>query len=316
MTIHPLQSKEWAEFRRLSGIKVIEQDGLVLTIHSIPKTRYTIGYLPKGLLPTHNSIEILEKIGQEENCIFIQLEPNVEKNSETENKMKQLGLVTAAHPLFTKYTFILDLTKTEEELLSNMNQKTRYNIRLAERKGVKVNKDNSDKAFREYLKLLNETTKRQKFYAHTPRYHQLMWDTLKLKNDKDFDKNNLSAHLLTATYNNETLAAWILFVLGDTLYYPYGTSSTKYRDVMASNLIMWEAIKFGRSLGLKKFDMWGSLGENPDINDSWFGFHKFKQGYGPKLTEFVGSFDLVINPYLYPLYKIADKIRWFVLKFK
>jgi lipid II:glycine glycyltransferase (peptidoglycan interpeptide bridge formation enzyme) len=80
--------------------------------------------------------------------------------------------------------------------------------------------------------------------------------------------------------------------------------------------MMWEAIKFGKKLGLKKFDMWGALSDNPDKNDSWYGFHRFKQGYGPEHVEFVGSFDLVINPMFYEIYKIIDKIRWVFLRIK
>lgn len=313
MSTHPLQSKKWAEFRIKTGIKVVEQSDFIVTLHSIPLTKHTIGYLPKGKLPVKKTIDELKKIGKLNDSIFIQLEPNVENNQSIEQKLLGLGLKRAAHPLFTKYTFILDLTKSEEELLKNMSQKTRYNIRLAEKKGVKVTEDNSDKAFSEYLKLSIETTKRQKFYAHTEKYHKLMWETLK---SQKANNNELSAHLLKASFNGETIVTWILFVLGDTLYYPYGASSTRHKETMASNLIMWEAIKFGKNLGLKKFDMWGSLGENPDPNDPWFGFHKFKQGYGAKLVEFVGSYDLVINPFLYFIFKIADKIRWLILKFK
>jgi lipid II:glycine glycyltransferase (peptidoglycan interpeptide bridge formation enzyme) len=307
---HPLQTKDWAEFRRKTGVKVIETKDFILTLHPFPFTNYTIGYLPKGNFPTKAAIEDLKRIGRVENAIFIQLEPNVEGNKELEEKIINLGLVKSAHPLFTQYTFVLDITPSEEELLKSMSQKTRYNIRLAEKKGVKVIEDNSNKAFEDYLKLLEETTKRQGFYAHTPLYHKLMWETLKTRNSE------LSAHLLKADYNGSTLVSWILFVCGDTLYYPYGASSTKFREVMASNLIMWEAIRLGKKLGLKKFDMWGSLGENPDLNDPWYGFHKFKQGYGAKLVKFVGSYDLVINPLFYNGYKIADKLRYILLKLK
>jgi lipid II:glycine glycyltransferase (peptidoglycan interpeptide bridge formation enzyme) len=112
------------------------------------------------------------------------------------------------------------------------------------------------------------------------------------------------------------LVAWILFVFHDYLYYPYGASSTKFKNTMASNLIMWEAIKYGKKLGLKYFDMWGALGHDPDPKDPWFGFHRFKEGYGPIHTEFAGSFDLVINPFAYQFYKIADKVRWLYLRIK
>ena len=69
-------------------------------------------------------------------------------------------------------------------------------------------------------------------------------------------------------------------------------------------------------MGCKIFDMWGSLGPVPDTRDPWYGFHRFKEGYGAKLVEFVGSYDLVIKPTIYQLYKVADKLRWTLLKFK
>ena len=142
-----------------------------------------------------------------------------------------------------------------------------------------------------------------------------MWETLCPTQNK-LDTDRLTAHLFLAKYKEQTLAAWILFVYKDVLYYPYGASSSLRRETMASNLMMWEAIKFGKKLGLKKFDMWGALSNNPDKNDPWYGFHRFKQGYGPKHIEFAGSFDLVVNVLLYDIYKILDKIRWAILKLR
>ncbi|HSW96258.1 MAG TPA: peptidoglycan bridge formation glycyltransferase FemA/FemB family protein [Candidatus Saccharimonadales bacterium] len=328
---HPLQTYEWGEFRKKTGIKVIRRAfvedkkilaGFQQTIHKVPKLHYNIGYLPKGFLPTEELLGDLYTIGKENKCIFIQLEPNVTV-AEGKEHMDLLirnskFLIRNSHrPLFTKYTFQLDLTKSEEELLKNMHPKTRYNIKVAQKHNVQVAEDNSDESFNTYWHLTEETTKRQKFFAHTKKYHELMWETLKQKS-----ANQLQAHLLCAKYTPEaqkepvTLAAWILFSFHDTLYYPYGASSTEYKNVMASNLMMWEAIKFGKKMGLKTFDMWGSMGENPDTTDPWYGFHRLKQGYGPTLVEFVGSYDLVINPYLYQLYKTADKLRWMMLRKK
>jgi len=311
---HPLQSSEWGEFRKKTGVKVVTVNEIQMTIHRIPHTPWTIGYIPKGPLPNADMISDLKKIGREENCIFIQLEPNIEKSQLPNYPITQLpNYRPSFHPLFTKYTLILDLNKSEEDLLKTMHPKTRYNIRVALKHGVKIIQDNSDEAFEDYLKLTEETTKRQDFYAHTERYHRLMWETLRSAQGK-LDTDKLTAHLFLAKYKEQTLAAWILFVYKDTLYYPYGASSNLHREVMASNLLMWEAIKFGRSLELKKFDMWGALSDNPNKNDPWYGFHRFKEGYGPKHIEFVGSFDLVINPFLYKIYKIVDKIRWAILK--
>ena len=303
---HPLQSTQWALFREKSGVKIINTKDLQLTIHKIPHTHWDIGYLPKGPMPDLKMIEELRNIGKKENCILIQLEPNVLNDQDSKEKIKSLNLKPAVHPLFTKYTFILDLTKSEEELLKNMHSKTRYNIKVAQKHGVEIVEDSSDKAFEEYLKLTKETTQRQGFYAHSEKYHRLMWETLK----------NKIAHLFLAKYKGKVLVAWIVFVYNDTLYYPYGASSSENRETMASNLMMWEVIKWGKKIGLKKFDMWGALGPVPDKNDPWYGFHRFKEGYGPEHVEFVGSWDLVINPALYEFYKIADKIRWTLLRIK
>ena len=310
-SLHPLQSLEWGTFREKTGIKVIKQNGILLTIHPIPHLKWNIGYLPKGPMPTKQLVAELIKIGREEKCIFIQLEPNAEKTEELKIKINNLGLVPSAHPLFTKYTFTLDLTKSEEELLKNMNSKTRYNIKVAQKHGVVVEEDNSSKAFERYLSLTKETTNRKGFYSHTEKYHRLMWETLKVANG-----NKLTAHLLVAKYKSEILVTWILFILGDTLYYPYGASSSSHKEVMASNLMMWEVIKYGKKLGLKKLDMWGALGPDPDQKDPWFGFHRFKQGYGGRLVEFLGSYDLIINKKAYAIYKIADKFRYLLLKIK
>lgn len=311
---HPLQAYEWGEFREKTGIKIIRTNEYQLSIHKVPKTPWTIGYLPKGQIPNKKIVEELREIAKKEKCIFIQLEPNIETSEENIKKIFQLGLKPSFHPLFTKFTFQLDLTKNEECLLKNMHPKTRYNIKIAKKHNVKIIEDNSMTAFKQYLRLAKETTKRQKFYAHTEKYHQLMWNTLSVKKVSYFSKNKLTAHLFLAKYKDKILTAWVLFVFKDTLYYPYGASSSENREVMASNLMMWETIKFGKSLGLKKFDMWGSLGPNPNKNDPWYGFHRFKQGYGAKLIEFVGSYDLIINKKLYWLYKTADKIRWVMLK--
>ncbi len=309
---HPLQSWQWGEFREKTGVKVLrisgfEQknviSGFQLTIHPIPKTNYTIGYLPKCTKPDSQIFEALKKIGQDYNCIFIKMEPNLTSGKQyfLENNCMP------GRPLFTKYTFQIDLRKTEENLLEQMKQKTRYNLRLAQKNGVKVEEDNSLNAFQAYLELTFQTTKRQKFYAHNKEYHEKMWQTL-------FPSG--IAHLLKATYKNQILATWILFTFNNVLYYPYGASSREYREVMASNLLMWEAIRFGQQQHCHTFDMWGSLGPEPDTKDPWYGFHRFKEGYGANLVEFIGTYDFILNQPLYNLYNIADNLRWKYLKLK
>ena len=311
---HPLQSWAWGEFRKAMGIDVVrlgvyENDTLTrcwqMTFHKIPHTPYTVGYFPKGEKPTEEMITELKKIGQEKHAIYIQLEPNTTL-SEFQNP-KALNLTASHHPLFTRYTFILDCTKQEDALLSSFHPKTRYNIKIAQKHGVTIREDNSDAAFKEYLKLSEETTKRQGFFAHNRIYQQTMWKTMKKEG---------VARLWTATFKGETLAAWILFVWNDTVYYPYGASGRSHRETMAPNLLLWEIMKWAKSKGLSYFDLWGALGPNPDVHDPWYGFHRFKQGYNPKPVEFAGSFDLVLSPFLYQIYRLSDKIRWTLLTCK
>lgn len=286
---HPLQSPAWGEFRQTMGIDVVKLDNWYVTFHKIPFTPWTIGYFPKGPIPSTQMIEKLTKLGKEKNAIFIQLEPNETRGT--------VPLKKSHHPLFTKFTFILDLLKSEEELLKAMHPKTRYNIRIAQKHGVTVSEDNSKKAFDQYLRLSAETTNRQGFYAHNRMYHETMWLILR--------KANI-AHLFTAAYQNKVLAAWIVFVWGDTIYYPYGSSSRDHREVMAPYLLLWEIARWAKKRNLKHFDLWGA--------DPAHGFHRFKEGFGPTLVEFVGSFDLVLQPFLYRLYTFADTVRWAILK--
>src|SRR5258706_12804712 len=131
---HPLQSSPLGEFRKAMHIDVVRLNGWQLTFHRIPHTPWTIGYFPKGPTPTKKMIEELTKLGKQKKAIFIQLEPNMMAN--LESRISNLELKPAHHPLFTKYTFILDLTKSEEELLRDMHSKTRYNIKVAQKHNV------------------------------------------------------------------------------------------------------------------------------------------------------------------------------------
>lgn len=318
LATHPIQSWEWGEFRKKTGAQVLRLgiykkgqliQAFQLTIHKVPFTNYKIGVLLKGPKPTSKLLQALEQLGREQNLLFIRMEPNVIiANQKDRQYLTNLFLkngVVQGKTSFTEETFIIDLTQSEKDLLAKMHQKTRYNIRLAKKRGVKVEIDGSQEAFERYLHLMAATIRRQNFYAHTETYHRLMWQTLKAKSSKS-KANTLTAHLLTAKYQGKILAAWILFVFKKTLYYPYGASSNEHRNVMASNAIMWEAIRFGKKLGLKEFDLWGK--------EKGKGFTHFKEGFGPKTIEFIGTWDLPINKPLYYAFRVIETLRWIVLK--
>ena len=319
---HPLQSWEWGEFRRSIGVEVERlgvfvgeklQHGIQVTFHQVPKLGWQIGYFPRGYMPDSDQLSILKQIGKKHGAIFIKLEPNVVQSlsrvsahDKISNYLLENGC-KFGRPLFTKYTFRLDLTNSEEKILKGMKSKTRYNLRLAQKKGVRVVENTTLEGMENYITILGETTKRQGFYAHTPDYFRKMWQSL--------GKSGI-LRIFQAEYQDQVLASWIVFVFGESLYYPYGASRSIHREVMASNLMMWELIKFGKSKQLKIFDMWGALGPDADKSNKWFGFHKFKEGYGGDLSEFVGTFDLVLNPPLYSIFKIGESLRWKLLRLK
>jgi len=317
---HIIQSWEWGEFRKKTGLDLVrlghfEGSKLTcayqLTFHPVPLFKQTVGYLPKGPMPDQKMVQALTELGQQKNAAFIKIEPLHFRSEQAGKELLRLGLVQSKKSLFTKYNFLIDLAKTEEQLLAAMHPKTRYNIGIAQKKGVEVYESTKAEGFEIYLKLYFETTKRQKYFGHTPGYHKLIWETLAPIG---------MARLLIAKYqepgtrNQKPLVAWMLLNFGNTMYYPYGGSSAENKEVMASNLVAWEAIRLAKKMGLKVFDMWGALAPDAKESDPWYGFHRFKAGYGPIHVEYVGTYDLVLKPSLYNILNAADKLRWMYLR--
>lgn len=303
MNIHPLQTASWAEFRREWGNEVLETKYGYLTLHKIPFLSRLplrgkkIGMFIRGPVPTRQMLSDLKKIAHEHNLIFIKLEPNVKKEIKLIKILRDSGSVPGK-TLFTPTTFQINLTKSEDELLSSFHSKTRYNIRYAEKKGVKVKEDSSDIAFGQYIALMRETVERQGFYAHSEKYHRLMW--------KHLTKAGI-AHLLVAKHNNKTMTTWVLFKSKEVLYYPYGASTFDNKNLQANSAMMWEAIKFGKKHKLKVFDLWG--------REEGKGFTRFKEGFSPEVVEFVGTWDLITSPLYWP-YRAAEFFRWRILRLK
>ncbi len=316
-TQHIMQSWAWGEFRKELGTHVVRQGEFVgrkmvrawqFTIHRLPFLPYTVGYLPKGPLPDRQQLDALAHVGKQHHCLFIQLEPNVlEKDQE---KLAGLPLKPAARPLFTKHNFLINLTQSEEELRAAMHSKTRYNMRLAQRKGVIVRIASDGAAFARHLNLYLETAKRQRYFGHNRLYHEILWNTF---------KDSGLIHLVQAyvpactTHHNCLLASWMLIRWHDTMYYPYGGSSSWHKEYMGSTLVAWESILYAKRLGCTTLDLWGALGPNPDLDDSWYGFHRFKAGLGAQQVTYVGSYDCLLQPTVYRLFQQLNTLRWWLL---
>lgn len=312
---HPVQSYAWGEFRRTRGLLVerfmVDGKGFTVTFHRLPLIGKTVGILTQCHLPTKEVLLELKKLSKLYKAIFFKIEPYVffdvlesDKLEKARRKMCSLGL-TKGRDLYPAFSFVIDLTKSEDELLSAMKSKTRYNINLARKKGLVARVSTDDKAFDDYLTLLAETTKRQAFYAHTETYQREMWRAMK--------KNGI-AKIVSTTHGNEPLAAFILFEFGNRLYYPYGASTRQHRELMAPQMTMWEAIRYGKKRGFTTFDMWGSLGPTYSESHSWVGFHRFKAGFGGKHVSYITAYDLVVSPAWYWLYQTLESLRWSWLK--
>jgi lipid II:glycine glycyltransferase (peptidoglycan interpeptide bridge formation enzyme) len=321
---HPLQSWEWGEFRAQTKVAVDRigffqagqlEKALQVTFHPLPAplSGKTVGYFPKGEMPDEEQLSALKQLAEQYNAVFIKLEPNIAQKvgqPSAHHHISQFLLdhgAVAGKPLFTKYTFQLDLTIPEDQLFANLDSKTRYNVNLAHKKGVKIIEDSSSQGMETYIEILQETTERQGFYAHGPEYFRQMWQSL---------QGTDMLHIFHAVYEDTVVTSWIMFIFDGILYYPYGSSRSIHRNVMASNLMMWEMIRYGKSKGCRMFDMWGSLGPEPDPKHPWFGFHRFKKGYGGDLVEFIGTYDMVYQPLPYKLFRWGDDLRWKLLRLK
>lgn len=217
--------------------------------------------------------------------LFIRVEPPI-------RSLKMSPSYLRHHPYNPSTTALLDLTKSEDELLAAMHQKTRYNIRVAEKHGVVV-REGTAEDLETFIKLSHETAERDEFLHHEDAY---LRDTFRVLSAQGM------ARLRLAEYDGKTLAANMEIGYGDTLTYLHGSSSSVLRNVMAPFILHWEAIRSAKAEGFKIYDFWGC---NPaseqafDFYPPWEGITRFKLGWGAERVSFVGTFDLPKNNLLY-----------------
>ena len=308
--LHIVQSKQWGEFKTKMGTPAVKVGDIQFTKHKIPLTGYFIGYAPRvNFYMQSFSCKELETVCRQEKCIAIRFDvPNVIRkegaNGEYKHMIEDLNKIMRRSPrsTFAKQNVILNLDKPEGELSQNLHSKTRYNVKLAFKQGVKVIKDNTDKGFDVFYGLHSNTAKRQGFFPHSKTYYKRVFETLSKYKMVD---------ILTAYHEKDALASWMLFNNKGVLYYPYGGSSVVKRQYMASNLLAWEAIKLGKRLNCKLFDMWGATDNE---KDPYWGFTKFKLGYGGELVNYIDSHDYVVNYNLYKLFNVSYGVFWKLAK--
>jgi lipid II:glycine glycyltransferase (peptidoglycan interpeptide bridge formation enzyme) len=218
-------------------------------------------------------------------------------------EMKGAGWHFSNEQVQFRNTVLLDLTPSEDDLLARMKQKTRYNVRLAGRKGVIVRQGGADD-FEHLYQMYAETAVRDSFAIRGREYYQAVWSTF------------LEAGMLTpllAEVEGEMVAGLMLFHFGGMAWYMYGMSQPTHREKMPNYLLQWEAIRTAKEKGCVVYDLWGAP-DTFDDNDPLWGVYRFKRGLGGQVVRHVGAWDLPLRPWMYRLYaqvwpRIMDAIR-------
>jgi lipid II:glycine glycyltransferase (peptidoglycan interpeptide bridge formation enzyme) len=195
-------------------------------------------------------------------------------------------------------TLVIDLSATDDQILARMKQKTRYNIRLARRKGVVVHHTRDIDTF---YQLMQITSERDTFGVHSKDYYRRVLDY--------FEPDGQCA-LLCAEFDGQPLAALIVFARGKRAWYFYGASSNEYRNFMPTYLLQWEAMKWAKASGCNEYDLWGVPDESIEILESQFlersddlwSVYRFKRGFGGNLQRSVSAYDRVYSHRMYQVY--------------
>jgi len=337
------QTPEWGHFQsEIPGrgkywIIVLEEAdkiiaGALMLRTSLPHG-YSWLYTPRGPLLTYENseqacsqmnilLEVIKKIAKEEKAVFLRIDPLIEKsaradfNGEKTSETSHLGLECHRHaplsfPHFRQnihgfqpdHTLILDLTKSEDELLAQMKPKGRYNMRLAEKKGVKIRTSTPrDPHFARdlasFYRILHETTSRDGFHGHNQDFYKNMLESL----------GSDHSTLYLAEFEGKIIAASLNTFFGNTATYYYGASSNEHRNVMAPYLLHWQAIRDAKDKGYNFYDFFGIAPENA-VNHPWGGVTDFKKKFGGTEISYQLPQEFIFKKTLYLLYHTYKKFQ-------
>ncbi|MFA6105517.1 MAG: peptidoglycan bridge formation glycyltransferase FemA/FemB family protein [Patescibacteria group bacterium] len=256
-------------------------------------------FCPKGPIVKAGFVEVftaLEKYFKQKGISFLRFEPCCKNGIEDKSVYKKTIDINP------RATTILELKQTEQELLEKMHSKTRYNVRLAEKKNILISED---KNFEFFWQLINETRKRDGFRLHDKRHYE---EILKSPSVKQ----------LTAMLDGKPIAVLVLISFGDTTTYLFGASDYEHRHLMAPYLLQWRAIKIAKIASSSFYDFFGiaphKIGFSGtdyeyDENHQYAGVTRFKLGFGGTISEQPGTFDLVVSEGKYKVYEVLRKVR-------
>ncbi len=307
-----LQSWEWAEAQALLNQKtfrlgIFENDNLVgvAFVYKITAKRGVFLFCPHGPLIDWSKqnlfeefIKYLIELGKKEKVDFIRIAPLAPKG--VGELFQKLNFRNApVHMMHPELAWLLDITVPEEELLKNMEKRTRYSIKKAQKDGVEVKASNKIEDIELFYNIYQETAQRQKFVPFSKNYVK--------KEFEIFIKEN-KALLFTAYYQNEPIATAVIVFDNNSAFYHHGASIRKYNNITASELLQWVAIKEAKSRGLRFYNFWGVAPEGIK-NHPWQGLSKFKTGFGGFSEEYLHCQDLKLTNKYYLNYFIEKTRR-------
>jgi lipid II:glycine glycyltransferase (peptidoglycan interpeptide bridge formation enzyme) len=310
---HVLQSYEWGQFKARYGWAplrlLFEEQGAVRAAACVLRRKFPylplcIMYVPKGPALDYGDQELLELVlatledaARRYHAIFIKIDPDVcledpgSPSTQVINALGKRGWRLSSEQIQFRNTLLIDLTPEEEELLGAMKSKTRYNVRLAGRRGVKV-RLGKVADLPSFYEMYTETSARDEFIIRPFAYYRHAWQT--------FIEAGL-AQLFMAEYQDQLLAGLILFRFGEKVWYMYGASRDVHRDLMPNHLLQWEAVCWARAQGCTVYDLWGA----PDVldeSDPLWGVYRFKEGFGGQFVRHIGAYDYPVSRFLYWIY--------------
>lgn len=318
---HILQSWEWGAVKSQTGWtanRLLWRESpqspplaaASMLLRRISKLPWGVAYVPKGPLLDWTDPAVVEQVisgieaqARKSWAIFVKIDPDVSPGEPAGQALIALldrrGWRFSAEQIQYRNTALLDLTPGEEALLEQMKPKWRYNVRLAERRGVRIVRGGLDDLHTFYA-LYAETGQRDGFLVRPFSYYEATWRTFMQPDTAQAP----SAHLLLAEVEGEAVAGIILFVFGPSAWYMYGASSERQRQLMPNHLLQWEAIRLAAGKGCTRYDLWGAPDVLEELDPMW-GVWRFKEGLGARFAPHIGAWDFPVSGPLYWSYTSA-----------
>jgi lipid II:glycine glycyltransferase (peptidoglycan interpeptide bridge formation enzyme) len=310
----PLQSWAWGELKAGFGWRAqrmcVGTACAQVLYRRLPAGLGTLAYVPKGpLADCANGLAIkdllnaIQPLAREQRAICLKIEPNLEDDPALVGDLRALGFQASPQTIQPRRTIVVDLDVEPEAMLKRMKQKTRYNVRLAARRGVTV-RHGEEADLPAFYDLMQVTAKRDSFGIHSRAYYEATYSLFVPAGQ---------GCLLLAEHEGKLLAALIVLAFGGTAIYMAGASSNEGRNLMPTYLLQWESMLWARKQGCRAYDLWGVPDENEATleaeftqrNDGLWGVYRFKRGFGGQLVRAAGAWDLVYAPLRYRLYRMA-----------